>query len=79
MADAVTKALNLTLPQPLGQGVEVGGKRSKPLHWLRITITGHGHPVGIRPDINPSSIEVQLLELRRAHPTGATLLLLATA
>jgi hypothetical protein len=26
-----------------------------------------------RPDINPSSIEVQLLSLRGAHPFGTTL------
>lgn len=71
--------LNLTLPQPLGSGVEVGGKRPKLLHRLRSAITGHGHPVGLRPDLNPSRIEVELLERRRTHPPGATLLLLATA
>src|SRR5215471_7245995 len=71
--------VNLTLPQPRGQGVEVGGKCPKPLHRLRIPICGHGDPMLGRPHINPRSIEVPLLSLRRSHPTGATLLLLATA
>ena len=71
--------LNLTLPQPRGQGVEVGGKRPKPLHRLRIPVCGHGDPMLGRPNINPSSIEVQLLSLRRSHPTGTPLLLLAPA
>ena len=53
--------VNLTLPQPRGQGVEVGSKRPKLLHRLRIPICGHGDPMLGRPYINPSSIEVQLL------------------
>lgn len=71
--------VNLPLLQPCGQGVKIGGKGPKALHRRLITLTGHGHPVGIRPDINPRSIEVQLLSRRRAPPTGATLLWLATA
>ena len=71
--------VNLTLPQPRGQGIEVGGKRPKPLHRLRIPICGHGDPMLGRPNINPRSIEVQLLSLRWTHPAGATLPLLATA
>jgi hypothetical protein len=57
-------SLNLTLPQPFSQSVEIGGKCPKPLHRLRIPICGHGDPMLGRPNINPSSIEVQLLELR---------------
>jgi len=71
--------VNLTLPQPRGQGVEVGGQRPKPLHRLRIPICGPGDPRLGRPNLNPSSIEVQLLSLRWTHPAGATLPLLATA
>jgi hypothetical protein len=36
-----------------------------------------GHPVGFRPHINPGRSEMQLLSLRLARPTGATLLGLA--
>ena len=71
--------LNLTLPQPFGQGVKIGCKRPKPLHRLRIPICGHGDPMLGRPNINPRSIEVQLLSLRWTHPAGATLPLVATA
>jgi hypothetical protein len=53
--------LNLTLPQPLGSGVEVGGKRPKLLHRLRIAILGHRHPMRVGPDINPGGIEIELL------------------
>jgi hypothetical protein len=53
--------LNLTLPQPLGQGVEIRRKRPKALHRLRIAITGHRHPVGVGPHINPGGIEIHLL------------------
>ena len=70
---------NLTLPQPRGQGVEVGGQRPKPLPRLRIPICGHGDPMRGRPNSNPSSLEVQLLSRRHAHPTGAPLLWLAPA
>ena len=71
--------VNLTLPQPRGQGVEVGGKRPKPLHRLRIPICGHGDPMLGRPNINPSSIEVQLLSLRGRTRLERRLPLLATA
>ena len=53
--------VNLTLPQPRGQGVEIGGKRPKALHRLLIAIMGHRHPMGVGPHINPGSIEIQLL------------------
>jgi len=49
------------MTQPCGQGVEVGAKRPKPLHRLRIPIWGHGDPMLGRPYINPRSIEVPLL------------------
>src|SRR5262249_28675899 len=71
--------VNLTLPQPRGHGVEVGGQRPKPLYRLRLPICGHGDPMLGRPTINPSSIKIQLLSLRRSHPTGTPLLLLAPA
>src|SRR5262245_48756217 len=71
--------LNLTLPQPRGQGVEVGGTRPKPLHRLRIPICGHGDPMLGRPYINPRSIAVQLLSRRWTPPAGAPPPLLAIA
>src|SRR5215471_10848899 len=71
--------LHLTLPQPRGQGVEVGGKCPQPLHWLRLPICGHGDPMLGRPNLNPRSLEVQLLSLRRSHPTGTPLVLVAPA
>jgi hypothetical protein len=52
--------LNLTLPWPLGQGVEVGGKGSKALHGLLIAITRPWHPMGIGPHINSGRVETQL-------------------
>jgi hypothetical protein len=54
-------SLTLTLPQPLGQGVEGSRKRPTALHWLLIAITGHGHPVGVGPHSNPGGIEMHLL------------------
>jgi hypothetical protein len=53
--------VNLTLPQPLGQGVEIGRKRPKALHRLLIAIRGHGHPVVFGPHINPGRVQIQLL------------------
>src|SRR5262249_22981934 len=48
-----------------------------PLPGLLNTIRGHRHPVGLHPDINPSSIAIALLSLRWAPPAGAPLPLLA--
>ena len=56
-------SLNLTLPQPLGQRIEIGRKRAKALHRLRIAIRGHRHPMGVGPHINPGSMEIELLSL----------------
>jgi hypothetical protein len=56
--------LNLTPPQPLGQGVEVSRKRPKALQRLRIAITGHGHKMGVGPHINPGGIAMLLLSRR---------------
>jgi len=53
--------LNLTLSQPLGQGVEISRKCPKALHRLLIAIRGHGHPMTFCPDINPGGIEIDLL------------------
>jgi len=56
--------LTLTLPQPLGSGVEVGGKRPTLLHRLLIAILGHRHPMRVGPDINPGGMELELLSRR---------------
>jgi len=53
--------LHLTLSQPLGQGVEISRQRPTALHRLLIAITGHGHPVGVGPHINPGGIAMHLL------------------
>jgi hypothetical protein len=53
--------LNLTLSQPLGEGIEISRKRPKALHWLLIAILWDGDPVRGRPDINPRGIEMHLL------------------
>jgi hypothetical protein len=53
--------LNLTLPQPCSQGVEISRKGPKAPHRLLIAIRGHGHPMGVGPDINPGGIEIHLL------------------
>jgi len=36
----------------------------KALHWLRIALLGHRHPMGVDPHINPRGMEIALLELR---------------
>jgi len=56
--------LDLTLLQPCGQGIEISRKGPKALHWLLIAILWDGDPVLGRPDINPGSIEMQLLSRR---------------
>jgi hypothetical protein len=53
--------VNLTLPQPLGQGVEIGRERPELLHRLLIAIGGHRYPVRLRPHLNPGCIEIELL------------------
>ena len=50
--------VKLTLTQLLGQGIEIGSKRSKALHRLLIAITGHGHPVGFCPHIMPAALRL---------------------
>jgi len=67
---------NLTLSQPLGEGVEISRQRPKALHRLRIAITGHGHPMVCWPHINPSGIAMHLLERRCVRLARATLTLL---
>ena len=52
--------LDLTLLQPCGHGLESSRKRPKALDRLCIAIRGHGHPVSIRPDINPGGLKVPL-------------------
>ena len=56
--------LDLTLLQPCGQGIEISRKGPKALHWLLIAILWDGDPVLGSPDINPGSIEMQLLSRR---------------
>jgi hypothetical protein len=52
--------VNLALPQPLGQGVEIDCERPEFLHRLLIAIRGHCHPVRLRPQINSGCIEIEL-------------------
>jgi hypothetical protein len=66
-------SLNLTLPQPFGQRIEIGRKRAKALHRPLIAIRGHRHPMGVGPHINPRGMEIALLSLRGARPFGMTL------
>ena len=56
--------VNLTLPQPLGQGVEVGGKRPKPLHRLHIPICAIGGvtPANARPLVEAGAGMVAAVE-----------------
>jgi hypothetical protein len=42
-------SLNLTLPQPFGQGVEIGRKGPKALHRPLIAIRGQQFPEGSEP------------------------------
>jgi len=70
--------VHLTLPQPRGHGVEIGGTRPTPLHRLCIAIPGHRHPMGYCPHSNPHGMEIALRSLRLARLTRATLPLLAT-
>jgi hypothetical protein len=55
---------NLTLPQPLGQRIEIGRKRPTALHRLLIAIRGHGYPMAFGPYINPRSLEMHWLSRR---------------
>src|SRR5215471_14822578 len=48
--------------QPCGQGVKIGRKGPKALHRPLIAIRGHRHPMGVGPHVNPSGMEIELLE-----------------
>jgi len=52
--------LHLTLLQPCGQGIEIGGTGPKALHRLRIALLGHRHPMGVGPHIHPGGMEIEL-------------------
>jgi len=53
--------LNLTLSQPLGEGIEISRTCPKALPRSLIAITGYSHPVGICPHFTPGGIEMHLL------------------
>jgi len=56
--------LNLTLLQPLGQGVEISRKGPKALPRFLSTILWDGDPGLGRPAIHPGGMEMHLFERR---------------
>jgi hypothetical protein len=55
--------VNLTLPQPCGQGVQISGKGPTTPHRLLIAILRHRYPMRVGPHINPGGMEIEPLEL----------------
>ena len=56
-----------TVKEPVGEGVAVGGARTKTAHGLRVAMWGHGDPVLGCADVDPRGVGVADLERVGEH------------
>jgi hypothetical protein len=71
--------VHATAPQPVRQGVQVGGEGPELPHALPLGIAalGHGRKVGLGPDVDASGVQVDPSELRwQRSPARATVRIL---